>query len=487
MALNNRKEQLVGSASDDRERASEGVYSFGQNSYGELGHGDTTDRATPTRVMDAAFQESQHVVDVACGNEQTVLLCASGDVYACGYNDSGQCGTGSTERVPTLRVVSALSGKNIVHVFSGNGCEHLAALSASGTLYTVGFNSRGQLGHGTTVSMSEPSPIHTEEHACDDTGEGIVGKRVMDVACSYFHTAIVTTDGALYTCGRNDFGQLGTSDGVDKHAPHPVRFFFRHPVLAVACGQHHTLASLSSGGLVAFGKNDHGQLGMDHGSGAVAEPTRVTGALEHAVIPKLACGYYHSVAVTEDGAVYTFGRNDYGQLGLGHTKNVATPTLVETLARVRIVQVACGCYHTLALSDDGKVYPFGRNNHGQLGLETTRDCLSPQLIPSLRNQFVRKVAAGFYHSVCLTGDLDGAGAIGGSGKANKATLNSDLRRLLNNPDAHSDVTFLVEGQPFYAHRCILMARCEPLEKMLDGRMNDAAQPHIVIPDYSSFD
>jgi alpha-tubulin suppressor-like RCC1 family protein len=69
--------------------------------------------------------------------------------------------------------------------------------------------------------------------------------------------------------------------------------------------------------------------------------------------------------------------------------------LVETLARVRIVQVACGCYHTLALSDDGKVYPFGRNNHGQLGLETTRDCLSPQLIPSLRNQFVRKVCIFF--------------------------------------------------------------------------------------------
>lgn len=64
---------------------------------------------------------------------------------------------------------------------------------------------------------------------------------------------------------------------------------------------------------------------------------------------------------------------------------------VEALARIRIVQVACGCYHTLALSDDGKVYPFGRNNHGQLGLETSLDCLSPQIIPSLRNTFVRKV------------------------------------------------------------------------------------------------
>lgn len=82
-----------------------------------------------------------------------------------------------------------------------------------------------------------------------------------------------------------------------------------------------------SGGLMAFGKNDHGQLGVDDMSGPVFEPTCVTGVLENAVVTKLACGYYHTVAVTEDGAVYTFGRNDYGQLGLGHSKHVAKPTV----------------------------------------------------------------------------------------------------------------------------------------------------------------
>lgn len=84
---------------------------------------------------------------------------------------------------------------------------------------------------------------------------------------------------------------------------------------------------IGSGGLVAFGKNDHGQLGIDGMSGPVFEPTRLTGVLENAVVTKLACGYYHTVAVTEDGAVYTFGRNDYGQLGLGHSKHVAKPTV----------------------------------------------------------------------------------------------------------------------------------------------------------------
>lgn len=157
---------------------------------------------------------------------------------------------------------------------------------------------------------------------------------------------------------------------------------------------------------------------------------------------------------------------------------------MSTLARVRIIQVACGCYHTLTLSDDGKVYPFGRNNHGQLGLETALDCLSPQVIPSLRNKFVRKVAAGFYHSVCIVGSSGDGERSGLAGMTRaRSTLSADLRRMLNNP-SRSDITFVVEGREFHAHCCIIMARCEPLEKMLDGRMKEGSLTRIVIPEYS---
>lgn len=86
------------------------------------------------------------------------------------------------------------------------------------------------------------------------------------------------------------------------------------------------LCDSGGGGLIAFGKNDYGQLGVGSVLETVFTPTRVVGsALESALVTKLACGYYHSVAVTEDGAVHTFGRNDYGQLGLGHTKHTARP------------------------------------------------------------------------------------------------------------------------------------------------------------------
>ncbi|OWZ21506.1 RCC1 and BTB domain-containing hypothetical protein [Phytophthora megakarya] len=460
----------LGSSSDDDGEADgiAGVYSFGQNTYGELALGDTNDRSTPTRIDLGSCNDGKCVVDVACGNEQTAILFENGDVFTCGYNDSGQCAIGTTERVPTLRYSPGLSSNRTVRVFSGNGSEHLAALSANGNLYTVGFNMRGQLGLGTATTVTEATLV-----------EELSGKRVVDVGCSYFHTAIIMDNGELHACGCNDYGQLGSGDHSGQLVPRPVEYFFRRPVLAVACGQHYTVASLRDGGVVAFGKNDHGQLGLDSISEPVLQPTRLASPLDRAVVPQLSCGYHHTALVTENGAVYTFGRNDYGQLGLGHKLHMARPTVVERLSRMRITQVACGCYHTLALSDDGKVFPFGRNNHGQLGLETSLDCPSPQLISTLRNKTIIKVAAGFYHSVCLVGTPAGeTPPVKGSG-----TLSGDLRKMLNN-STRSDVTFVVEGRPLFAHSCILVARCEPLEKMLDGRMKDGSQPEIVIPEYS---
>jgi hypothetical protein len=91
-----------------------------------------------------------------------------------------------------------------------------------------------------------------------------------------------------------------------------------------------------------------------------------------------------------------------------------------------------------------------------------------------------KVAAGFYHSVCVVRPPGEPDAIA---EPTGGTLSLDLRKMLNNSSC-SDVTFMVEDRALYAHRCILMARCEPLEKMLGGRMREGSQSEIAIPEYS---
>ncbi|KAL7693108.1 putative regulator of chromosome condensation 1/beta-lactamase-inhibitor protein II [Plasmopara halstedii] len=305
--------------SDDEDNGA-GVFTFGQNTYGELALGDTNDRSIPTRVELGTSSDQIHVVDVACGNEHTVILYENGDVFTCGYNNNGQCATGTTEQVPTPQFSAGLSSNRSVRVFSGNGSEHLAAISEKGNLYTVGLNTCGQLGLGTATSIAEASLV-----------KGMAGRRVVDVACSYFHTAIVTDDGHLFACGCNDFGQLGMGDHSSQLIPRLVEYFLRCPVLAVACGQHFTVVSLKDGGVVGFGKNDHGQLGLDCMSEPVLEPTRLASPLDKAVVPQLSCGYHHTAIVTEGGALYTFGRNDYGQLGQGHKRHMAKPTVCQEL------------------------------------------------------------------------------------------------------------------------------------------------------------
>ncbi|RHZ27950.1 hypothetical protein DYB37_002267 [Aphanomyces astaci] len=373
---------------------------------------------------------------------------------------------GTTQRVNSFKLIMGLMDKHVVKLSAGNGCEHVAAITDDGDMYTFGYNARGQLGLGTTSACAFPTRV-----------DAIV---VVKVASSYFHTLVATEDNEVYGCGRNDFGQLGIPDGLDKHVLHRVPFFSGRRVLAMACGQYHSLVSVAEGGLFAFGKNDHGQLGVDP-PGVKPTPVPVYLGPDCQVVVQVACGYYHSVALTQAGHVYTFGRNDNGQLGLGHQHTVATPTLVSHLTAFTIVDVACGCYHTLTLSDAGRVYPFGRNNHGQLGTNTNLDRLLPICIESLGHVRVLKIAAGFYHSVCITGTSSFGPTRGAAAAA--PSLGRDLASLVNNP-VRSDVRFVVDGRVVYAHRCILMARCEPLEIMLDGPMRESLQAEIDLPHLS---
>lgn len=171
--------------------------------------------------------------------------------------------------------------------------------------------------------------------------EGFTEDLVTMAGCSYFHTIVATEEGELYGFGRNDFGQLGCPDRVDKGVPTRIEALRGRKVLSIACGQYHTVISMAYGGVYAFGKNDYGQLGMEaHDMHAV--PTLVASPLDEEIVTQVACGYYHTMARTEGGGVYSFGRyttvvclsfnhgkcrNDYGQLGLGHKVNEWRPTV----------------------------------------------------------------------------------------------------------------------------------------------------------------
>ena len=116
------------------------------------------------------------------------------------------------------------------------------------------------------------------------------------------------------------------------------------------------------------------------------------------------CGYHHTIGLMRDGRAFGFGHNDHGQLGLGHAVQPTNlPRELHSLKDKRISSVAAGCYHTVFVGGKGTLYVCGRNNHGQLGTGDTTARHLPFAIASFAGQQVTQVAAGFYHTLVLTG------------------------------------------------------------------------------------
>ncbi len=324
----------------------------------------------------------------ACaGNEHTALLSQDGIVYVCGYNDSGQLGLGHTERAPQLTPVESLLGKKkIALIHSANGCEHLLFVTEEGELYScgafvlfvggggplfccnpppgirltdnrpptisTGFASRGQTGHGVaTQGIHVPRPV-----------AALRSHKIRLVACSYYHTLVSTDSDLCFAFGRGDHGQLGLGTAVDSLTPALVEAVSGRGILALTCGQYHSVAATTEAGLLTFGANTYHQLGIQDTSPRLL-PGPVASPLTSAPVVQAACGYYHTVALTASGAVFSWGRSDFGQLGIGSRENSWRPQEVKGLSSKKIVQIAAGCYHTLALDEQGYCYAAGRNNH----------------------------------------------------------------------------------------------------------------------------
>ncbi|KAJ0392770.1 hypothetical protein P43SY_009330 [Pythium insidiosum] len=373
------------------------LFSCGQNNYGELclGHCNST-----SKLEHVPFFSGKSIRDIAGGNEVLAVLARDGTLFTCGLNKSGQCGNGTfEERVLVASPVRALAGIPIEMIAAANGCEHMLAVATDGAVYSWGYNDRGQLGLGSTISKS-----HTPRLV-----ESLRDKYVVtSAAVSYHHSAVITSAGELLTFGMNDCGQLGLDHTQHQHTPQLVDALSSQVVTKVACGLYHTVVTTAGGELYAFGKNDYGQLGLGHARN-VKLPTlvRVTIGDSDEKVVDVSCGYYHTVAVTDKGKLLTWGRNDYGQLGIGSKDHKNVPQYVPLPLSSRIRKASCGCYHTLILLANGRVMVFGRNNKGQLGAgaRTLPSADLPLPIPSnsLSSDEVVCVAAGFYSSYILTG------------------------------------------------------------------------------------
>ncbi|XP_062256539.1 probable E3 ubiquitin-protein ligase HERC4 isoform X2 [Platichthys flesus] len=279
-----------------------------------------------------------------------------------------------------------------------------------------GNASYGQLGLG---GIDEE--IVVEPRVC----EFFVGKQVCDVGCGRRHSAFLLQDGTVYTCGCNDLGQLGHEKS--RKRPEQVVALDAQIIVAVSCGESHTLALNDKGQLFSWGLGSDGQLGLNNLEECVRVPRNIK-SLSDVQITQVACGYWHSHALSRGGQVFSWGQNRYGQLGLGlKGQSVSTPQIIQSLQGIPFAQISAGGAHSFALTLSGAVFGWGCNKFGQLGLNDTNDRSFPALLKSLRSQRVIYISCGEDHTAALTkeGGVFTFGA-GGYGQLGHNSTNHEI-------------------------------------------------------------
>ena len=365
------------------------LYTFGDPSRGALGHGpsdhframDGTRRANNIPMLnrwllgfeynaqtkfDVRVQRRMPiaVTHASAGDGFSVIVDQHGRVWAWGSNLYGNLGVGDTLTRSQPSRVESLHGIKEVHA----GAEHVLAISLQGSCYTWGHGVGGRLGRGDDYDSAVPAIVGHLNSVFVATGNA-----------GDAHSAVVSDGGMLFTWGTGAFGRLGLGDERDRNVPEQV---------AMGAETVFDVYGASSGGGGSSGNDGQGgeggaQSGKDGGAGSKSGIGRSDGGVptKHDAVISVSCGTTNTLAVMASGVLYAFGGGLFGKLGLGDELNQLRPHVVATGALAenneRVVEAACGAFHSMCITKSGTVYGWGfggaLNSRVGLGKERTGD------------------------------------------------------------------------------------------------------------------
>lgn len=354
----------------------------------------------PKEIVTLIIIVSRPQINISCGLNHTYLMCD--EIYAWGANRNGRLGLelelneiqsyphkfdlkclAKNEKIksiccgwfhvvvlstfnkiyqwreskPIERILQTRSGICTDTISEIKSGSHFIVILTEKKIYTLGRNAYGQLGIG--------------NNADQDMIRGLVlnkpGFSIKTVTCGGSHViAITTIPNKMYVWGRNREGQLGLGDCKDRYSPQEL--ILSTAVISVSCGECHSVAIIfDSTELLVWGDNEHGQLGLGNCKDRnIPHRLRIC---EDDEIVSVSCGGFFTLALMKSGKMYSWGQNSFGQLGLGHLADKNVPQ--EIVFKEKIVSVNCGGYHSIVVTSNYHIWVWGRNNVGQLGLGHT--------------------------------------------------------------------------------------------------------------------
>ncbi|XP_044936520.1 RCC1 and BTB domain-containing protein 1 isoform X5 [Mustela putorius furo] len=365
---------------------------------------------------------------------EALYVTDNDEVFVFGLNYSNCLGTGDNQSTLVPKKLEALCGKKIKSLSYGSG-PHVLLSTEDGVVYAWGHNGYSQLGNGTTNQGIAPIQVCTN----------LLIKQVVEVACGSHHSMALAADGEVFAWGYNNCGQVGSGSTTNQPTPRKVTNCLHiKRVVGIACGQTSSMAVLDNGEVYGWGYNGNGQLGLGN-NGNQLTPVRVA-ALHSVCVNQIVCGYAHTLALTDEGLLYAWGANTYGQLGTGNKNNLLSPAHIM-VEKERVVEIAaCHSAHTSAAkTQGGHVYMWGQCRGQSVILpHLTHFSCTDDVFACFATPAVSWRLLSVEHEDFLT-------------------VAESLKKEFDSPET-ADLKFRIDGKYIHVHKAVLKIRLGKIER-----------------------
>lgn len=359
------------------------VFTWGDNEFGQLGNETLEANLIPSDITSFfALDEDEKIIDVSIGALHTAALSSNHRIFIWGYNGYSQLGDGTFGPLS-----NKTKPKDITDEFQLNdgeyiesielGTFHSSALTSDGRLFLWGDNQSGQIGNGTSTKQVFPLDVTSSLNLLAD-------ETISSVELANLNSGVLTTDHRLFIWGDNTNGQIGNNTNDDSSLPVDVTPYFEFKnneyIEDFSLGTVHAGALSSQGNIFTWGYMDTSQT-----KDTFNAPRSIMDSINldnNEIITNISLGGSHAAFVTSENNLYTWGINLYGELGNNTTQSIYSPSLINSFIPLNeedsINWISLGIGNTFLTTTEGKIFSWGYNNHGQLGINSTTNVSVPK-------------------------------------------------------------------------------------------------------------